>query len=309
MNRSSLLSIFVAFLAFGVFLLAINDAYAARFGGGRSFGGKSSYSRSVSKPSVTQSANKKAATAAAAPSRGMFGGMGGMLGGLLAGSLLGSMLFGGGFGGGGGFLDILLIGLLVYFAFRFLKRKSAPRNESDGHAYATGSASPYAERAEQRVNEPLYRQSQAASGWDSLRSQGASSAAQDSAVNPAVPAGFDVDDFIKGARTVYNRMQDSWSRRDLDDIRQFTSDSVFTEISEQAKADPEPCATELLLVNARLLEVKEDGAEQTATVYFDVLMREGGISKQPEQVREVWHFMRQNSNDMWRLDGIQQLEQ
>ena len=47
-----------------------------------------------------------------------------MLGGLLAGSLLGSLLFGGGFNGGG-FLDIILIGGLLFLAFKFFSRRRA----------------------------------------------------------------------------------------------------------------------------------------------------------------------------------------
>jgi predicted lipid-binding transport protein (Tim44 family) len=65
-----------------------------------------------------------------------------------------------------------------------------------------------------------------------------------------------------------------------------------------------------MMVNARLLEVKEEGGMTNATVYYDVLLREDPSQSQPSQVREVWHFVKPVGSDgMWKLDGIQQLEE
>lgn len=122
-----------AVLVLVMLAFAYGEADAARIGGGRSFGGRPSMSQPYTKPlpsnpssSFNQQTNRQSQQMAnsAAPSRGLFGGMGGMLGGLLAGSLLGSLLFGGGFNGGG-FLDIILIGGLLFLAFKFFSRRRA----------------------------------------------------------------------------------------------------------------------------------------------------------------------------------------
>jgi predicted lipid-binding transport protein (Tim44 family) len=107
------------------------------------------------------------------------------------------------------------------------------------------------------------------------------------------------------------RMQESWSSRDLEDIATFATPELMSEVRRQTAEDSEPLQTEVLLVNARLLEVRRDVDQSVATVYFDVLMREDPAQSQPIQAREVWHFVRNESaeGDTWRLDGIQQLEQ
>jgi predicted lipid-binding transport protein (Tim44 family) len=104
-------------------------------------------------------------------------------------------------------------------------------------------------------------------------------------------------------------MQASWDKRDLDDIRQFTSPEVFEEIRRQAQADPTPGKTELLLVNPRILEVRETDGQTIASVLYDVMMRENR-DEMSKQVRELWHFSRPTNTPeaFWTLEGIQQVE-
>lgn len=124
--------------------------------------------------------------------------------------------------------------------------------------------------------------------------------------SPVVPEGFDTDDFLKGAKMVFSRLQQSWDARDMDDIAQFTTPEVHDEIKRQAAQDPTPSHSELLLVNARLLEVQQEENGLLATVFFDVLMRESRDGAQTEQVREIWHFLKSDEYaGIWRLDGIE----
>jgi predicted lipid-binding transport protein (Tim44 family) len=308
-------------------LLVLSLAEAKRLGGGSSFGSKPSYSRSYSKPvapstGAAQPAAPKVAppsaaapvTSVAAPQPSFFSRFGMGLGGLMVGGLIGSMLFGGGAGGWGGggigILEILLIGLVIFFAVKLLRRRSSGPDTS-----ADAGQSPPAPPADIR--------SQAEQSWDALRSQpesggtGAFGAAptqpgqpEAQAEAPVVPPGFNVPEFLEGAKTVYARLQHSWDRRDLNDIALFTTPEVLDEIKRQAAADPTPSKTELLLINARLLEFREEARDTVTSVYFDVLMREDATEERPKQVREVWHFSRPtgSTDANWRLEGIQQLE-
>ncbi len=288
-------------------------------GGGRSFGSSSSMSRSYSAPkqstttpstsqstsSATQSsAAQKQGTNTATPQRtGLFGGMGGMFGGLLAGGLIGSLLFGGGMGGfGSGFLDILLLGAVAYFAFRFFARRKQGTEQAAAGAH--GGQTQYS------AQNHSYDNAQA-SGWDNLRSTPKAGPINEPK-GPEIPADFDSEDFLRGAKLVFTRLQQSWDRRDLEDIALFATSHVLDEIRTQAKADPDPSTTEILLINANILAVKKEGGQQLATVFFDVLMREDPKQEVPSSVREVWHFTRPadaHSSAMWLLDGIQQVEQ
>ncbi|MDR3641367.1 MAG: TIM44-like domain-containing protein [Humidesulfovibrio sp.] len=306
--------------------LLADSALARRLGGGSSFGSRSTYSRSYSPSSTPSSPSAPAqpgqmsptgAPAQTAPlGQGMFPRLGWGLGGLLAGGFLGSMLFGhGGMGGGGiGLLDFLLIGLIVYFGVKLLSGRSGP-------ATPAGQQDRPAD-GQQPQSDPHAR---AAQSWNSLRSQPQAPAtpagtettgsfgvapASEPLPDPVVPQGFSIPDFLEGAKTVYARLQHSWDRRDLNDIALFSTPEVLAEIKRQAASDPTPSKTELLLVNARMLEFREEEADTVATVLFDVLLREDASEDRPKQIREVWHFSRPTGDihANWRLEGIQQLE-
>ena len=61
-------------------------------------------------------------------------------------------------------------------------------------------------------------------------------------------------------------------------------------------------------LNAQLLGVTNEGDDQYAQVFFDVLLRETPAQETPSSAREVWHFVRPVTGGNWKLDGIQQVE-
>jgi predicted lipid-binding transport protein (Tim44 family) len=276
--------LFLPLIALTLLLFAWPDlADAKRMGGGGSFGSKPSYSKPAApakdSPSMTRQATPNT------PSR--FGGLGGMFGGLLMGGLLGSMLFGGGFAGPG-LLDILLLGTAGFLLFKFVKSRRAATANSSPYAYAGGDAP--------RHDAPQ-------GSWGFQRSE------QQAQQGPVLPHGLDEQEFLAGAKALYTRLQASWDRRDLDDIRQFTSPEVHAEITRQTAHDPAPGRTEILMVEARVLEARTVGSETVISVLFDAMLREDDASAPAEQVREVWHIRRDEnaSAPQWTLEGIQQL--
>ncbi|MDR3357936.1 MAG: 39S ribosomal protein L45 [Desulfovibrio sp.] len=286
-------------LALGIFIVMQDCAEAARLGGGRSFGGKPYMGTPASPPSsmrqnpATQaqpSGNAGAVSRQPQQGRGMFGGMGGLFGGLLAGTLIGSLLSGHGFSGGG-FLDILLVGLLVYLALKFFAARRRP-----AEAEAGGRRTAFTDH---RDVSP-----EGNSGWDGLRS-GAYPEPDPSRSD--IPADFDAEEFLRGAKMAYTRLQAAWDKREMEDIAHFATPAVLEKIREDLAADPLPGATELLLVNARLLHVEKTGGEERAEVFFDVLMRESPDQPAPVSVKEIWHFLRSGADGNWKLDGIQQV--
>lgn len=299
---TALLSSF--FLVFALAMALPADSDAARMGGGRSFGSQPSMRAPAKAPAVQQQRtqqNQGAAAAQAAPNRGgLFGGFGGgLLGGLLAGSLIGSLLGGGGFGGVGG-MDFLLLLLIIGGVIFFLRRKRAQAQPAAQSAYASN----YQEQ-QPAQDYTMQRNDSAAGAWGALSSQQQTAAAAPSA---NVPEGFDVEDFLRGAKMAYTRMQASWDKRDLDDIANFATDAVLEELRAQKAADPTPSQTQIVLINASLISVEEFGGNDRAQVYFDVLMRDDPNQAQPANAREIWHFIRKHETGSWKLDGIQQIE-
>lgn len=276
-------SLITVILGIGLILMTMPDvADARRLGGGGSFGSRPSYSRSFQKPTAPMSSPTQQAAPGASPMRGR-GMFGGLLGGMLMGGLLGSLFFGGPFSGIS-FIDILLIGGGLFLLMRFLRSRQEAPQPAGGP----------------RVHD-LHQDA-----WQNLRStENRTSATADN-----VPPGFDSKEFLDGAKAAYTRMQASWDARDLDDLRQFTSPEVFAEVQAQAAADPGPGKTEILLLEARLLEVKTLGNQTVATVLFDTMLREDSPSAPAEQVREAWHFSRYETggSSHWVVEGIQQLE-
>ncbi|WP_319779737.1 TIM44-like domain-containing protein [Maridesulfovibrio sp.] len=291
-----------------VLALSVGNADAKRFGGGRSFGSKPSFSNTYKKPTSTTASRTQ--TAGTNKQQGGFARPGmGLLGGLLAGTFLGSMF--GGFGGmGGGFFNLLIIGLLVYLGFKFFRSRS--RGADNMYQQGNYQRGPDSSQSNQNINNDPYarREQNAQNAWEHLSSNSAAgSAAPQEGPVVNTPAGFDEEEFLEGAKAVYTRLQKSWDSRDMADIEQFATADVVNEIKQQAKEDPGPSQTDVLMVNARLLEAKEEGGMTNATVFYDVLLREDPSQSQPSQVREVWHFIKPIGSDgMWKLDGIQQLE-
>ena len=208
----------------GACMYALPDtADAARLGGGRSFG---------SRPSMSQSTQQRqqAAQAQQPQRKGFLGGMGGLLGGLLAGSLIGSLLFGGGFSGGG-IMDILLLGILLFVGLKLFARarsKAQPAPAGAGNAPMGG------------MEPPLQRNDTAASGWDTLSGQNTAYNSQPEVVIP-MPADFDAEEFLRGAKMAYNRLQAAWDSRDLNDIAQFASPAVSSWPKRPNPARPRSC--------------------------------------------------------------------
>lgn len=292
----TMLAIILSLSAFGTFSMP-DDADARRFGSSRSIGRTTTVKPSAPAGVTSSQQNfqqqrgiNNNAGAATMNRGGMFGGL---LGGLLAGSLLGSLLMGGGFAGGG-LLDIVIIGLLVYFGLKFFRSRRQNAEQSSSY-----------NNQEYRQNDQYQNYSDTGSAWDNLRSERVQPAAQQD--NPDIPASFDTEEFLAGAKKLYVRMQESWDMRDMEDIKQFTSPLLFKEIEEQYKEDPNPSKTQLLLVNARVLGVQEEGDFEQAAVLFDVLMKEQE-NENSEQVKEIWNFSRDKvRSGSWFLDGIQQM--
>ena len=308
MQIKAFLSILVL-LCCSLMLTFTDDALAARLGGGSSFGSKPFMSTPAPRPQQPAFQNKpnpsqpqaQPAPAASRPG-GLFGGMGGLMGGLLAGTLLGSLLGGHGFSGGG-FMDILLFGLVIFIGLKLFAAFRGSQRPAQAAAGAEGTQN--AQAAQPQAG--MMREDNAATGWDALRGQGA---AQVETPGPQIPMppGFDADEFLRGAKMAYTRLQASWDKRDMNDITQFTTEAVQQSVREQMAADPKPSTTEILLVNAQLLGVTNEGDEQYAQVFFDVLLRETPAQETPSSAREVWHFMRPVTGGNWKLDGIQQVD-
>ena len=202
--------------------------------------------------------------------------------------------------GGFGLFGWLLIAGLGYGAYRYFssnKKPTSPIN-NDNH-YATASAND--SHPAGFDTDLLFRKS------DTSVSSSTVDFAKSTPTN--VPTGFDSSAFLQDVKSRYTLLQKAWDERDFAEIRGLTSDKVFAEIQDQLKSSTDVNKTDILKLEAEILEVRDLTNEFEAVVLFDTIMRESE-HEHPNQVREVWHFVKSKSGlqSNWILDGIQQLE-
>ena len=308
-------------LLLGLFLSIgpIADAEAKRFGGGSSFGSRSShssaYKRQANVAPAAPSASKSQAMARNQSVRDGLsrrGGLMGMLGGLAIGGLLGSLLFGGAFENIN-FMDILMFGGIAYMLYRLLaarkqattptpayQRSAEPTPLRGGQDYTPPSAAPAPEATPVADSGDWFR--------GGLKND--STGSESDFNQPSVPVGFDQAGFLAGAKIAYQDLQKAWDARDLAAVRRLTTDGMYVEIEARIKEIEADNRTVILKLEAELLEAREVGEQFEAVVMFDGVLREAD-EEQARQVREVWHFTkaRDAKQPTWFLDGIQQLEE
>jgi predicted lipid-binding transport protein (Tim44 family) len=279
MNK--LLSIAIALISLS--LVAV-DADARRMGGGRNTG------MQRSAPTEKQAAPKAPAqqqqqqAAPATPAQQPAGASRWL--GPLAGFALGAALFGLFLNNGlaGVLAGLLMLGLLVagvVLAARALRGRTAQRPLQYAAAGGTGpSFTPVAGGA------------------------GANSVA---ATTTTLPATLDTAAFLRHARLNFVKLQEAHDRKDLSLMRDFLAPGVYREIEADIRAAGDtPQQTEVLTLEAEIIEVAEEAGSYVVSVRFSGTVREAA-DQEGAPFREIWHLQKPvNGRGGWVVAGIQQ---
>ena len=276
-----------AFLAIAALGLAIGDAEAARFGGGRSFGmqRQAVTPRPAAPPQAAPAPRAPAAgVPATAPKRNWMGPIAGLAAGLGIAALLSH------FGLGEGMANLLMIALLAMaaiFVVKLLLRRFAP-----------GSNAP---------NEPLQYAGGARPDLTPATPATAFGSAAPAAGALRIPSGFDSEGFLRVAKLNFIRLQAANDANNLDDIREFVSPELFAEIKMQMdERGPAAQQTDVVTLDAELLEVVTEAGRHIASVHFSGMIRERADAA-ATPFAEVWHLAKPTAgNAGWIIAGIQQ---
>jgi predicted lipid-binding transport protein (Tim44 family) len=285
-----LLSISVAaFLALG---LMVQDADAARLGGGRSVGAQRSSvapSKSVQQTPPSKAAPTAPTAAPAAPPAPAGNRWLGPIAGLAAGLGLGYLLGQGGMGGLGGMLSsvlmMALVGFAVFFVIRLLTRR-----KTEGNLQFAGMG-----------NEPV-------SAAPASLGSGAAPAFGGQP-QPNIPAGFDTEGFLRQAKLNFVKLQAVHDSGKLGELREFTTDAMFESIKQDLlQHGAVGQQTDVVTLDAELLEALTEGDTHWASVRFSGMIREDA-NAQAESFQEIWNLAKPVSGATgWVLAGIQQLQ-
>jgi predicted lipid-binding transport protein (Tim44 family) len=278
------------------FTLQIGDAEAKRLGGGSSSG----MQRQSVAPSPTKQAPAAAPTTpsapagapAAQPKRSWMGPLAGLAAGIGLAALASH------FGFGEGMANFMMIGLLIMGAvmlFGFLARKKAGTSQQGSMQYAGANPS-YGSNA---PREPDFIPAGGSAAAPIAASTG----------HGNIPAGFDVEGFVRNAKVNFIRLQASNDAGNLDDIREFTSPEMFAEIkmemSERGNAKQE---TDVAQLNGEVLDVTEEANRYIVSIRFTGLISEEKGAA-PAPFDEIWHMTKPTDNSRgWVLAGIQQVQ-
>jgi predicted lipid-binding transport protein (Tim44 family) len=272
-----------------------------------------------------------AAAAAAAPAkRSWMGPLAGLAAGLGLAALFSSLGMGEAFGS---FMMMLLMGLVAFFAIRFIMSRmrggSQPALASAG-AGAAGAAPAWRAHAPQAplAAEPVrFDASDATNTGSATAGSGVSVTGQplrpiqigEALGSPAVmaagaaagplslPEGFDLPAFERVAKMIFIRLQAANDKADLDDLRQFTTPEMFAavrlDLQDRGSATQH---TDVQRVDAELIEFAQEPSRHVASVRFKgLIVEEAGAAA--EAFDEIWHLVKAtDGSSSWAIAGIQQ---
>jgi predicted lipid-binding transport protein (Tim44 family) len=294
------ISILLLTAALTLGIASIDAEAAKRFGGGGNLGQQRSTPAMKEAPKAPAQAAPAPAPAnpAAAPGApaaplakpSFMSRFGGLIAGLGIGALLGSM-FGGGMGGMVGILLLVLaVGAIAFMAMRMFSGRGRPAEKPMAYAGAS--------RDDVDAPRPVSIGSNLAGG---------STQPEPAAAN--IPPGFEVEPFLRQAKMAFIRLQAANDAKDLDDIRDYTTPQMYSEIAMQIEERLDAVQkTEVLNVHPTLIEVANEDGYEVASVRFAGLIRDSADAN-PEPFDEVWHVRKKigDGKSTWLISGIQQL--
>ena len=196
-----------------------------------------------------------------------------------------------------GFGSLLLLGLLAVGAFALLRMFLARRHAASPMQYAGASATdavsagPVWRNAEKI--EPALAAEPAAPAFGLTRKP--------------LPQGFDAEGFAREAKRQYIQIQHSYDNADRAALANVMTSEMSAEIGRELDERGAHHPTEIVTLDADVLDVATEGDKYWASVRFTGLLREDG-EPLPKSIDEVWNLTKPvKGGSGWLLAGISQL--
>lgn len=280
--------------------LAPTAAEARRIGGGGSSGMQRSLPRTAPIAPPTVPPNRPAVSpstapgvAAAAPRRSWLGPIAGIAAGLGIAALMSHFGMGEGLGN---IVTLLLVAGLAFVAIRFVMRRFAS-GASDKASFVNAYA----------ANTGAFPTAAAAT-HGAYASNGAGVPLASQPTTSTLPVGFDAPAFERTAKLIFIRMQAANDAGDLNDLRAFTTPEMFASVKLDLQDRRNGAqVTDVVQIDAQVLEVVDEGPRQVVSVRFHGLIREE-TNGPTEPFDEAWHLVKPNDGSReWAIAGIQQV--
>ncbi|MBK8891094.1 MAG: Tim44 domain-containing protein [Dechloromonas sp.] len=298
-------ALMTAALVLGLTLITGDAEAAKRLGGGKSAGMQresvSAQKSTNAAPAPSQAAAPAPQAAPGAPAAQPKRSWMGPLAGLAAG--LGLAALASHFGFGEGLANMMMIGLLIMavvmvIGFIMRRRAAARQPEMAGGMQYAGAGPDFSRSLDV---QPAPSSPAAFGGAAPVPATTVSGGGN-------IPAGFDVDAFVRNAKVNFIRLQAANDAGNLEDIREFTTPEMFGEIKlnfvDRGQGAQQ---TDVVTVNAEVLDVAEESERYIVSVHFSGLIREAANTP-AEPFDEIWHMVKPRAGGGWVLAGIQQAQ-
>ena len=300
------------------------DAFA-RVGGGRTSGSRGTRTYSAPRspspmPTTPSGPSRQVSPAPSAPMTSPQGGgflrsvAGGLVGGMIGGMLFRSLGFGSGTagagGGGIGLFDIILIGLILYGIWWFIKRKRQTAEAPAGPTYYREASVPEPRPA------PSYTPS---SGQQTAGGDVESGLGYVRQMDPS----FDAQRFTDLCMDNFFKVQGACANRDMSAIRGLLTDEMYGILqrdAEDLKRSGKINRLDNIAVRTTdITEVWQESGRDFITVRFlanllDYTVEESsgqvvsGSKTEPVKFEEYWTFTRPVGGNPWQLSAINQAQ-
>jgi predicted lipid-binding transport protein (Tim44 family) len=267
----------------GLSLVAAESDAAQRMGGGKNLGRQ----REMTQPAPKSPTQQAPAASPTTPQKSGMSKWLGPLAGLALGAGLASLFMNNGLAGAfGGILMILLIVAAAIFVMRLFRSKQQPQPLQ----YA-GAGAPGATRVEPAISSHF----------------GGGAAAAAPMIANRFPPGFDAEQFAHHAKLNFTQLQAANDRGDLSTMRDFMTPALYSEIAAASGARTDGQKTEVVTLDADVIDVITEGDTYVASVRFTGMLRESPNAP-AEPFSEVWHLEKPVNGSLgWLLSGIQQV--
>ena len=218
-------------------------------------------------------------------------------------------------GMGAGLANVVMFALLAgaaVFLVMFLLRRFGPGAGARAPALAGAGAAGSAAQASWPPVQPKMEPPLARAALD-MPAPASAEQAPVTADRPAVarafvPASFDSEGFARTAKMIFIRLQTANDTADLDDLRRFTTPELFASLRlDLQERGPAPQTTDVVKVEAEVLDVSNEAEQQVVSVRFhgQVVEEKGAAAT---DFNEVWHLVKPHDDSRsWAIAGIEQL--
>ncbi len=293
------------------------NSEAKRFGGGSSFGYQKQVAPKQYKTAPSKTAPKQTSSTQTKPASGAAKWLG-PLAGIAAGGLLAAMLFGDGFEGIQLF-DILLFALIAFVLFKIFAGRARTQQAQYQQTYSDDMDSRQSGAQAYRENVAVQQQYRRAhSGTPQSAEQQGSIIGADledgigqgvsgrAEFLDEIPAWFDAESFVQGAKGHFVTLQKAWDNVDLSELESYCTADLFSALQKELQGvQPGDNHTVVDSLDAEIAAMAVDGGYLVVSVRFSGFIEEDAAGA--HAFSEIWHIRRLASDEGdWKVAGIQQ---